>query len=168
MSRKLLFVIQMWFAILYIELCIYLRKLGLEYPWNMSLLLQLVLGQTEKFWLEVWAKLVICLLINSLQHRIFSWIKKSNLKNIHSLHSFVKSIQLNNRKAGFWGLDIFLQTGTIRDHSFKMSANFHDFWPLPPTIAIPAKCLWRGFLILVYCDLLTISIWGHPSPPKTC
>ena len=27
----------------------------------------------------------------------------------------------------------------LRDHPFKTSANFHDFWPLPPTIGIPAK-----------------------------
>ena len=45
---------------------------------------------------------------------------------------------------------------------------FTIFDPYPPTIGIPAKCLWRGFLILMYCDLLTIGIWGHPSPPKTC
>ena len=51
-----------------------------------------------------------------------------------------------------------------RDHPFKTSANFHDFWPLPPTIGIPAKCLWRRFLILMYCDLSTIETWGHPSP----
>ena len=43
-----------------------------------------------------------------------------------------------------------------------------SFDPYPPTIGIPAKCLWRGFLILMYCDLWTIGRWGHPSPPKTC
>jgi hypothetical protein len=53
----------------------------------------------------------------------------------------------------------------VRDHPFKTSANFE---PLPPTIGIPAKCLWRGFLILIYCDLLTIGIWGHPSPSTAC
>ena len=45
---------------------------------------------------------------------------------------------------------------------------FTIFDPYPPTIGILAKCLWRGFLILMYCDLLTIGTWGHPSPPKTC
>ena len=45
---------------------------------------------------------------------------------------------------------------------------FTIFDPYPPTIGIPAKCLWRGFLILMYCDLWTIGTWGHPSPPKTC
>ena len=42
---------------------------------------------------------------------------------------------------------------------------FTIFDPYPPTIGIPAKCLWRGFFILMYCDLLTIGTWGHPSPP---
>ena len=45
---------------------------------------------------------------------------------------------------------------------------FTIFDPYPPTIGIPAKCLWRGFLILMYCDLWTIGTWGYPSPPKTC
>ena len=40
---------------------------------------------------------------------------------------------------------------------------FTIFDPHPPTISIPANCLWRGFLILMYCDL-----WTNPSPPKTC
>ena len=47
---------------------------------------------------------------------------------------------------------VYLITKFLRDHSIKTSANFHDFWPLPPTIGIPAKCLWRGFLILMYCS----------------
>ena len=41
---------------------------------------------------------------------------------------------------------------------------FTIFDPYPPTIGIPAKCFWRGFLILMYCDFSTISTWGHPSP----
>ena len=45
---------------------------------------------------------------------------------------------------------------------------FTIYDPYPPTIGIPAKCLWRGFFILMYCDLLTIGTWGHPFPPKTC
>ena len=52
----------------------------------------------------------------------------------------------------------------LRDHSFKTSANFTIFDLYPPTIGISAKCLWRGFLILIYCDILTIGPWGHPSP----
>ena len=52
------------------------------------------------------------------------------------------------------------------DHSFKTAANFHDFWPLPPYHRHSG--LWRGFLILMYCDLWAIGTWGHPSPPKTC
>ena len=41
---------------------------------------------------------------------------------------------------------------------------FTIFDPNPPTIGIPAKCLWRGFVILMYCDLSTIGTWGHSSP----
>ena len=41
---------------------------------------------------------------------------------------------------------------------------FTIFDPYLPTIGIPAKCLWRGFLILMYCDLLTVDTWGYPSP----
>ena len=55
--------------------------------------------------------------------------------------------------------------GTIR---LRRRQIFTIFDPHPPTIGIPAKCLWRRFLILMYCDLLTIGTWGHPSPPKTC
>ena len=58
----------------------------------------------------------------------------------------------------------FFQVTCKWDHSFKTSANFQDFWTLPPTIGIPAKCLWWGFLTLMYCDRLTIGKWGHPSP----
>ena len=38
------------------------------------------------------------------------------------------------------------------------------FDPYPPTISIPAKCLWRRFSILMYCDLSTIGTWRHTSP----
>ena len=44
---------------------------------------------------------------------------------------------------------------------------FMIFDTYPPSIGIPAKCLWRGFFILMYCELLTIGTRGHPSPPKT-
>ena len=45
----------------------------------------------------------------------------------------------------------------IRDHSFKTSANFHDFWPLPPSVG--------SFLVL------SVGKFGKfltPPPPKTC
>ena len=52
--------------------------------------------------------------------------------------------------------------GTIHLRRWQI---FTIFDPYPPTIGIPAKCfLWRGFLILMYCDLWTIGTWGHPSP----
>ena len=54
-----------------------------------------------------------------------------------------------------------LTLGTIH---LRRRQIFTIFDPYPPTIGIPAKCLWRGFLILTYCDLSTIGTWGHPSP----
>ena len=51
--------------------------------------------------------------------------------------------------------------GTIHLRRWQI---FKIFDPYPPTIGIPAKCLWRGFLILKCCDLLTVGTWGHPSP----
>jgi len=67
----------------------------------------------------------------------------------------------------WWPLDFRLSEhiGTIH---LRRRQIFTIFDPYPPTIGIPAKCLWRGFLILMYCDLWTIGTWGHPSPPKTC
>ena len=50
---------------------------------------------------------------------------------------------------------------------FRRRQIFPIFDPYPPTIGIPSR-LWRGFLILMYCDLWTISTWRHPSSPKTC
>ena len=87
------------------------------------------------------------------------------------LVTFSKSADVTNFWMSIAEIISYLKLNRIRDHPFKSSENFHDFWPLPPsppTIGIPAKCLWRGFLILMYCDLLTIGTWGHPSPPKTC
>ena len=51
--------------------------------------------------------------------------------------------------------------GTIHLRRWQI---FTIFDPYPPTIGIPAKYLWRGFLFLMYCDLLTIGPRGHPSP----
>ena len=76
----------------------------------------------------------------------------SKVKNIW----FSYSVSAHNRNFVF---------GTIH---LRRRQIFTIFDPYPPTIGVPAKCLWRGFLILMYCDLLTISTWGHPSPPKTC
>ena len=60
---------------------------------------------------------------------------------------------------------ISFHLGTIHLRHWQI---FTSFDPYPPTIGIPAKCLWRGFLILMYCDLWTIGTWRHPYPPKTC
>ena len=52
------------------------------------------------------------------------------------------------------------------DHSFRTSANFHDFWPLPPYNQHSSKMLMKGIFalyILWPLDLWTIGTWGHPS-----
>ena len=109
-----------------------------------------------------------------------NWNSKAVLPLVLMSATRIAKLQLMNMSARqsmdpgnfFWSKFLrkinFEYKSLVRDHSFKTSANFHDFWPLPPTIGIRAKCLWRGFLILMYCDLLTIGTWGHPSPPKTC
>ena len=61
----------------------------------------------------------------------------------------------------FWSL-IY---GTIHLRSQQI---FKIFDPYPGTIGTPVKCLWRRFLCLMYCNLLTIGKWGHPFPLKTC
>ena len=58
-----------------------------------------------------------------------------------------------------------LTVSLLRDHPFKTSANFHDFWPLPPLpLAFQQNAYEVDFFILMYCNLLTIGTWGHPSP----
>ena len=49
------------------------------------------------------------------------------------------------------------KSSMLGDHPFKTSANFHNFWPLPPYHRHYSKMLMKGFFILMYCDLLTIS-----------
>ena len=90
-----------------------------------------------------------------------------------STHCTVQSIEIGSTTPTTTYLVPFLRGGgravgmyeTIHLRSRQI---FTIFNPYPPTIGIPAKCLWRGFLILMYCDLSTIGPWGHPSPPKTC
>ena len=55
-------------------------------------------------------------------------------------------LQLLAELGGYVGL--FLGTIHLRRRQV-----FMIFYPYPPTIGIPAKCLLRGFLILMYCDL---------------
>ena len=45
---------------------------------------------------------------------------------------------------------------------------FTIFDPYPPTIGIPAKCLWRRFLILMYCDLSTIETCWRLGWSQNC
>ena len=67
-----------------------------------------------------------------------------------------------------WRFKGHQQAAALETIHLRRRQIFTNFDPYPPTICIPAKCLWRGFLILMYCDLWTIGTWGHPSPPKTC
>ena len=56
------------------------------------------------------------------------------------------------------------KSGTIH---LRRRQIFTIFDPYLPNIGISAKCLKRGFLILMYCDLWTIGTWGYPFLPKT-
>ena len=55
-----------------------------------------------------------------------------------------------------------------RDHPFKTSANFHNFWPLPPYHRHSSKMLMKG--IFEHYLLWPFDHWhmGTPLPPKTC
>ena len=69
--------------------------------------------------------------------------------------------QILRKSQNFVDRQYIFTLGTIH---LRRRQIFTIFDPYPPTIGIPAKCLWRGFLILMYCDLWTIGTWGHPSP----
>ena len=87
----------------------------------------------------------------------------------HCLDREFKIVLFTNYFVYYWPADIVDRIpsllGTIH---IRRRQIFTIFDPFPPTIGIPAKCLWGEFLILLYCDLWTIGTWGHPSPPKTC
>ena len=56
---------------------------------------------------------------------------------------------------------------TCRDHPFKPSANFHDFWPLPPYLQHFSKMLMKG--IFDPYVLWPFDHWHTVTPlPKTC
>ena len=48
-------------------------------------------------------------------------------------------------------------TMVVWDHPFKTSANFHDFWPLPPSV---------GSFFYYYPSANLANFW--PLPPKKC
>ena len=71
---------------------------------------------------------------------------------------------------GFRGMLSILKGALIliRDHPFKKSANFHDFWPLPPYHRHSSKMLMKGIF-----DPYVLRLFDHlymvtPLPPKTC
>ena len=55
-----------------------------------------------------------------------------------------------------------------RDHPFRTSVNFHDFWPLHPYRQNSSKMLMKGIFYPYVLQPLTVGPWGHPSLPKTC
>ena len=53
------------------------------------------------------------------------------------------------------------------EHPFKASANFHNFWPLPPYHRHSSKMLMKGIFdpyVLWPYKLRTIGRWEHPFP----
>ena len=56
----------------------------------------------------------------------------------------------------------------IRDHPFKTSPIFHDFWPLPPYHRHSSKMLMKGIFDPYVLWPFDHRLSGHPSPPKTC
>ena len=56
----------------------------------------------------------------------------------------------------------------LRDHSFKTSANFHDFWPLPPYHRHFSKMLMKGIFDPYVLWPFDYRPMGTPLPPKTC
>ena len=62
-----------------------------------------------------------------------------------------------------------LESGiNVEDHPYKTSANFHNFWPLPPYHRHSSKMLMKG--ISDPYILWPFDHWhmGKPLPPKTC
>ena len=56
-----------------------------------------------------------------------------------------------------------LTVSLLRDHPFKTSANFHDFWPLPPYHRHFSKMLMKG----IFLSLCTVTFWpsAHGDTP---
>ena len=65
----------------------------------------------------------------------------------------------------FFLLQYFL---LLRDHPFKTSANFHDFWPLPPYHRHSSKMLMKGIFDPYVLWPFDHRPLGTPLPPKTC
>ena len=62
----------------------------------------------------------------------------------------------------YYFLQSIMERTKVWDHPFKTSANFHDFWPLPPYHRHSSKILMKGFLILC-----TVTFWpsAHGDTP---
>ena len=57
---------------------------------------------------------------------------------------------------------------TCRDHPFKPSANFHDFWPLPPYLQHFSKMLMKGIFDPYVLWPFDHRHMGIALYPKTC
>ena len=88
-----------------------------------------------------------------------SWTQKVNCKLRYiggpcfmqiSLLPFFKTFQkyLDN---------VILGLIPIRDRLFKMSANFHDFWPLPPTVGSFFTTIGRQIWQIFYTSAKTLD-----------
>ena len=98
---------------------------------------------------------------------------------IHSLKFTTASTrnflrQLSQSQLNWWyhisnkSTNDFISTLKIRDHSFKISANFHDFWPLPPYHRHSSKMLMKGIFDPYVLWPFDHRYMGTPLPPKTC
>ena len=84
-----------------------------------------------------------------------------NFEILTSNSKYFSRIWKNCFQSRKWTYDRLFQNSDLFDFGTIHLRRRQIFDPYPPTIDIPAKCLWRGFLILMYCDLWT-------PPPKTC
>ena len=88
----------------------------------------------------------VCVLYPS-EHRLYD-------DSLHSeYHYYISAKKWSFARARRTWLDLLGQ----RDHPFKTSAKFHDFWPLPPS-------RWQIF------TTIHRQIWQifEPPPPKNC
>ena len=101
-----------------------------------------------------------------------SLITKAHLYLLFSPETPGQSVGTNSDAICFLGKKIMLWwyflTSPVGNSIWKGTIHlrrwqsFMIFDPYPPTIGIPAKCLWGKFFILMSCDLWTIGTWGYP------
>ena len=111
------------------------------------------------------------------EHRWTNW--KDHLSNILKITLLPWFFVYRARYFKYWLLVSFyfaelckvwgrLDNIFIRDHSFKTSVNFHDFWPLPPYHQHSSKMLMKGIFDPYVLWPFDHRHMGTPLPPKTC